>query len=264
MEEVDVSTPPGLAHALPSNVDSPVRDQDTQEENDVSELTTPDGDRKRPALSDSELRRKRRMESVEENSEVDFDPNQPVETTVETTVPRQPTARQLFHTQGMNEEEEEVETVVPTPESSVNSQATNGGNEADGSLAEQSEDAETAVFSDAAESENYDVASGEEEVGEEELDDDSTNYSVRRYDSDNNLAFEENVREIARLVSFQPGNRRGLVAQLVEGGTTHNLGRTPREAATRIALETPTWRTDFVLLPDMEIQSTDNDTDAEF
>ena len=65
MEEVDVSTPPGLAHALPSNVDSPVRDQDTQEEDDVSELTTPDGDRKRPALSDSELRRKRRMESVE-------------------------------------------------------------------------------------------------------------------------------------------------------------------------------------------------------
>ena len=118
-------------------------------------------------------------------------------------------------------------------------------------MAEQSEDAETAVFSEAADSDNYEVASCEEEVGEEVFDDDSTNYSVRHYDSDNNLAFEENVREIARLVSFQPGNRRGLVAQLVEGGTTHkNLGRTPREAATRTALETPTWHTDYVLLPD--------------
>ena len=65
MEEVDVSTPPGLANALPSNVESPIREQYTQEEDDVSELTTPHGDRKRPALSDSELRRKRRMESVE-------------------------------------------------------------------------------------------------------------------------------------------------------------------------------------------------------
>ena len=119
--------------------------------------------------------------------------------TLAMTLALAPTARQLFHTQGMNEDEEEVETVVPTPESSVNSQATHGGNEADGSLAEQSEDAETAVFSDAADSENYEVASGEEEVGEEEFDDDSTNYSVRHYDSDNNLAFEENVREIAWL-----------------------------------------------------------------